>query len=257
MNCPRSLRRWVLLLLMAALSVLMALPVSAQLLSPEEAPAVATFAKNGTPREVFTFSADDFLVENSQEALDSIVLTSLPDSNAGVLTLGGMDLASGEAVSMEAVSGMAFTPNDSPTVATTGFTFTPVFADGSAGEDVTVDLYLLTAENAAPIARDLELNTYKNVAAQGQFSAVDPEGDLLTFRLVDKPARGAVTLPEDGSAALFGRGRQPVIAVDQLCIHGQERPLSVCDAEDDSAVRLCHWRCLAEIIIERSEKFLL
>ena len=63
MNCPRSLRRGVLLLLMATLSVLMVLPVSAQLLSPEaEAPAVATFAKNGTPQEVFTFSADDFLV---------------------------------------------------------------------------------------------------------------------------------------------------------------------------------------------------
>ena len=100
---------------------------------------------------------------------------------------------------MEAVSGMAFTPNASPTVATTSFTFTPVFADGSAGADVKVDLYLLTAENAAPIAQDLELSTYKNVAATGQFSAVDPEGDLLTFRLVDKPARGAVTLPEDGS----------------------------------------------------------
>lgn len=201
LNCPRSLRRGVLLLLMATLSVLMVLPVSAQLLSPEaETPAVATFAKNGTPQEVFTFSADDFLVENSDETLDSIVLTALPDSNAGVLTLGGIDLAVGEAVAMEAVSGMAFTPNASPTTATTSFSFTPVFADGSSGEDVTVDLYLLTAENAAPIARDLELSTYKNVAAQGQFSAVDPEGDLLTFRLVDKPARGAVTLPEDGSA---------------------------------------------------------
>ena len=101
MNCPRSLRRGVLLLLMAALSVLMALPASAQLLSAEpDGPAVATFAKNGTPQEVFTFSAADFLVENGEEPLDSIVLTSLPDSNAGVLTLGGMDLASGEAVAM-------------------------------------------------------------------------------------------------------------------------------------------------------------
>ncbi len=203
MNSPRSLRRGVLLLLMAALSVLMALPVSAQLLRPEpEAPAVATFAKNGTPREVFTFSADDFLVENSDVGLDSIVLASLPDSNAGVLTLGGIDLAAGEAVALEAVSGMAFTPNSAPTVATTSFSFTPVFADGSAGADVTVDLYLLTAENSTPIARDLALSTYKNVAVQGQFSAVDPEGELLTFRLADKPARGAVTLSEDGARDL-------------------------------------------------------
>ena len=31
----------------------------------------------------------------------------------------------------------------------------PVFADGSAGEDVSVGLYLLTAQNAAPIAENL------------------------------------------------------------------------------------------------------
>ena len=34
----------------------------------------------------------------------------------------------------------------------------------------------------------------------GTFSAVDPEGDLLTFQLVSKPARGSVTQAEDGSA---------------------------------------------------------
>lgn len=201
MNSPRSRRRGALLLALAALAALLALPVSAQPPAGEDAaPAVAAFAKNGTADQVFSFSPDDFVVEQGEEALDSIVLTSLPDSNAGVLTLGGMDLAVGEAVALEAVSGMAFRPNAAPTAATTSFTFTPVFADGSSGADVRVDLYLLTAENSAPIAQDLELSTYKNVAAQGQFSAVDPEGDLLTFRLVDKPARGAVTLPEDGSA---------------------------------------------------------
>ena len=30
---------------------------------------------------------------------------------------------------------------------------------------------------------------------------MDPEGDLLTFQLISKPARGAVTQAEDGSAA--------------------------------------------------------
>ena len=33
-----------------------------------------------------------------------------------------------------------------------------------------------------------------------QFSAVDPEGDLLTYHILNKPARGAVTMPEDGSS---------------------------------------------------------
>lgn len=54
-------------------------------------------------------------------------------------------------------------------------------------------------DNAAPIAENLELTTYKNVAVTGQCAAVDPEGDLVTYQLVDKPARGQVDLSEDGS----------------------------------------------------------
>lgn len=49
-------------------------------------------------------------------------------------------------------------------------------------------------------AENLELTTYKNVAVTAQFSAVDPEGDLLTYHILNKPARGAVTMPEDGSS---------------------------------------------------------
>ena len=60
-------------------------------------------------------------------------------------------------------------------------------------------LTALEAENAAPIAENLTLTTYKNVAIYGQCAAVDPEGDLVTFRLVDKPARGQVELQEDGA----------------------------------------------------------
>ena len=51
----------------------------------------------------------------------------------------------------------------------------------------------------APIARDLELETYQNVAITGRFDGVDPEGDLLSYHVVKKPARGAVTVGEDGS----------------------------------------------------------
>lgn len=142
MKHSRLLRRATLLALMAALSLTMALPVSAQLTAGEpEAPAVATFAKNGTTADVFSFSPSDFYVESGEAALDSIVLTSLPDSNAGVLTLDGVDVAVGDAVALSAVSGLRFYPSDSPTVASTQFTFTPVFADGSAGEDVAVGLY--------------------------------------------------------------------------------------------------------------------
>lgn len=56
-------------------------------------------------------------------------------------------------------------------------------------------------ENAAPIAEDLELSTYKGVAIFSRFAAVDPEGDLVTFQVVDSPARGQVAMDESDPAA--------------------------------------------------------
>ncbi len=56
-------------------------------------------------------------------------------------------------------------------------------------------------ENAAPIAEDLTLKTYKDVAISSRFAAVDPEGDLVTFQVVDSPARGQVAVDETDPAA--------------------------------------------------------
>lgn len=55
------------------------------------------------------------------------------------------------------------------------------------------------AENAAPIATNLEFFTYKNVSITEKLNAFDPEGDLLTYRITKNPARGAVTIAEDAS----------------------------------------------------------
>ena len=46
----------------------------------------------------------------------------------------------------------------------------------------------------------MDLATYKNVAITGWFDAEDGEGDSLTFQLTSTPARGAVTVAEDGSS---------------------------------------------------------
>lgn len=58
----------------------------------------------------------------------------------------------------------------------------------------------VSSGNQAPIARNMELSTYKNVALTGYFDAVDSEGDVLTFQLTSTPARGSVTAAEDGSS---------------------------------------------------------
>lgn len=194
------LRRSLPLLSLTVLLLTFALPTYALFGIGEEAeaPSVAAFSKNGPAGSAITFSAEDFVVQ-SGGALDSIVISTLPDQAAGILTLGGQPLNAGDVVAMSAVSGLSFQPLTASAVTSASFTFTPVFSDGTSGSPVEVGLHLLSEANSAPIAENLELCTYKNVAITARFAATDPEGDLITFQLVDKPARGAVTMPEDGS----------------------------------------------------------
>ena len=59
------------------------------------------------------------------------------------------------------------------------------------------------SDNAAPIAEHLTLSTYRDVAISSRFAAVDPDGDPVTFQIVDSPARGQVTVDERDSAAFW------------------------------------------------------
>ena len=188
----------------AAAALVCALPLSASAFfwdKKEEAPALSDFSKNGLVGETITFSQEDFAPSQGEASLSYITLNSLPDPGAGALTLGGQALSAGAVVDATALSGLVFQSSASPTVTTTGFTFTPAFSPSAEEpEDVTVTLYLLTAANEAPIARNMDLTTYRNVAITGYFDAVDGEGDTLTFQLTATPARGSVELSEDGSA---------------------------------------------------------
>ncbi len=168
--------------------------------SEPETVSVAAFSKNGLTDRAIAFDTQDFRV-NGDAQLSSIVVTALPDPAAGVLTIGSQPVLEGSEVALAAIDGLRFNPLNTPMLSATSFSFTPVFAGGLTGEDVTVGLYLLASANEAPIAENLSLCTYKNVEIQGSFAGVDPEGDLLTFQLISKPARGAVTQAQDGSAA--------------------------------------------------------
>lgn len=194
------LRRALPLAVLAAVLYSAGWPASAFFFQKDEAvPSVAAMTKNGPAAEPISFSEEDFVVEGSGK-LDSIVITTLPDAAVGCLTLGAQGIQVGDVIAMEAVDGLRFTPLAAPAGLEAQFQFTPVFSDGRSGDAVTVELYLLAEANGAPVAENLELTTYKNVAVTAQFSAVDPEGDLLTYHILNKPARGAVTMPEDGSS---------------------------------------------------------
>lgn len=177
------------------------LPVSASLFtnkSDNTPTTVASFAKSGTLADVITFSADDFFLTGS-DSLEAIFVDTLPSNHTGTLTLGASNLMVGDRISTNALSGIQFYPLATPSEPITTFQFTPVFSSGTLGTPANVDLYLLSNENHPPIAQNLSLSTYKNIAITADFLATDSEGDLLTYRLVKTPKRGAVTLPDDGT----------------------------------------------------------
>lgn len=213
------------LCLLLTLTILLALPAASAMTTQDGSLSVSAISKNVAVGSVLTFAPGDFQVTGQGDAeLDSIVLTSLPEVGAGVLRLGDNELQVGDSVSMSAVQGMKFVPLFAPVEETASFSFVPVFSDGVAGPETSVSVYLLSKENAAPAAEDLKLSTYKNVAAEGTFNAVDPEGDVLQFRLVKKPARGQVEISEDGSGTFVytpfenktGKDSFTYVAVDSV-----------------------------------------
>lgn len=54
------------------------------------------------------------------------------------------------------------------------------------------------SKDCAPVAENLELETYKGVSVGGRLSAIDPDGGVLTYEITTKPVKGCVELLEDG-----------------------------------------------------------
>ncbi len=92
-------------------------------------------------------------------------------------------------------------------------------AASAAVEVETVNVSALRSENSPPVAQNLSLDTYRGVSVGGTFQAVDPEGDLLSFRITSEPGKGTVTV--DGRSFVYtpapnkrGRDRFTYQAVD-------------------------------------------
>lgn len=56
-----------------------------------------------------------------------------------------------------------------------------------------------SADGSAPVAENFEFETYRGVSFGGQLSAIDPEGDTLSFEITTEPVKGSIELSDDGS----------------------------------------------------------
>ncbi len=105
-------------------------------------------------------------------------------------------------------------------------------AAAASVEVETVTVSAMTGDNRAPVARNLSLNTYRGVSVGGSFQAVDPEGDILSFRIGTEPGKGSVTVSGDSfvytpAEGKRGRDRFTYQAVDTAGNTSQEAEVSI------------------------------
>ena len=189
-----------LLLLIPLLLLSLLLPVGAATLSPavnclaEE----ATLIKSGPAGKPLRFALSDFTQALGTRSVERITVVTLPAPEAGALTLGDWAVRPGQTLSRDTLSRLRFTPAGKDT-REASFLFTA--GEAAGGATVLCRLRFTDGENGAPTALTSEdaVAVTAGIASFGVLSARDPEGDPLTFSVIDRPLSGNLTLIDSGT----------------------------------------------------------
>ena len=157
--------------------------------------ALPAFAQETESDQVYCFTTQDF---STQEGLQGICLTELPDPAVGTMMLGNRVLMEGDILSASQVAEMTFLPIQTREDVQAVVEFLPIY-ENRVETASTMALTVLGKEDKAPVAEDLAIETYKNLPREEKLKATDPEGKTLTYTLLRKPKRGSVTIREDGT----------------------------------------------------------
>ncbi len=145
---------------------------------------------------VYVFQGTEFSAQVSGD-LEGIFVRSVPEAKVGVLCWDSRQIRAGDVLPYIALEQLTFhSAAEEAQEVTIGYI--PISED-KLGEEAELTLQIKGKSNQAPKAKDIRLETYKNIANSGKLEATDPEGESLTFTLVDKPKYGNVGLQEDGT----------------------------------------------------------
>lgn len=192
-----SLRR-LLSLTLALCSVLCVLPTAYGFWGKKIASAaISTFSKQGAEKGAIVFSAEDFTSRLSKNAkLSGIVINELPAETAGTLSLDGRALMAGEGISLDKINTLKFTPATDEALTT--FSFIPVFENDSTNQaPVDITISVGKEANSAPVAKNVNGETYVNVYVEVPLSAFDADGDKVAYKLLDQPKLGTAVIDVD------------------------------------------------------------
>lgn len=145
--------------------------------------------------EAYCFTAEDFMAPYAQGS--GIYLCEVPDASIGTLHYGSRTLKTGDVLPTDALDSLVFSPARSCDTQACLSYYT--IWDDKLSEESVLTIRLRSGENQPPEAKDLSLETYRNLEKSGALEATDPDGEALTYQIVTTPKRGELRLEKDGT----------------------------------------------------------
>ena len=195
------MKKVLLLLLLISLSLgICSLSVTASYLG-SGAQVIAnevTLIKTGLLGKPLTFSDTDFKSALALAEFKKIIITDIPSSTDGTLTLGERRVYIGQQIKRKNLTSLVFTPSDND-VCEAYFKFK---VDSSDSTEYTCQIRFSERINYAPklntdTDKNLSVTTQKGISVYGKIDASDPEGDELSVIVVSYPKNGSLNLSDD------------------------------------------------------------
>ena len=141
------------------------------------------------------FSVERFECAMNLSDIDSITITSLPDMSSGALYIGSDAVSVGQRISASNISLMTYEEAKTGVGKKASFKF----CVNDNAYDIVCNIFMIDSVNYSPTVKmasyvSLNNETYKDVMISGVLSAHDPEGDDLTYEIVNYPAHGLLVL---------------------------------------------------------------
>ena len=145
---------------------------------------------------VYCFTSGDF--SYLAEPLTGICITELPDPQTGTVMLGNRVVRTGDIFTAEQLEQMTFLPVQTEEDTVAAVSYFPIYED-RVEQSTVMTISIRGKKDKAPEAKDMTLETYKNIPNEGTLKASDPEGKQLTYTVTRQPRRGEVTVNADGT----------------------------------------------------------
>lgn len=151
-----------------------------------------TFTKYALKGTEATFAKAEFFDVAGCE-FDYITITEIPNKEAGILKISGVDVLEGQSITAESLDLLKFVPTSKNTNESPEFAFT-ISEEKWKGTEITCSINYLSSVNYAPIANNFYINTVKNISVYSEITVYDPDNDKVTVKIGAYPSFGTVEI---------------------------------------------------------------